>query len=371
MVHRTEKIDAEKIDAEKIDAEKIDAEKIDAEKTLLGALADLKSGAPWAEAVACRVFTECAPPETLPSLVLSLRACLTFKRDDLPMVAANKLGSLGYEAKDAVGDLKARALAWRKSALLAALEALSKIPTDESVQAFIDIGEIWAKRPSMKPYITHYLVNLFYIHEAKPSPESWKSFEKAITPAYEHHENVDEHRELSLGESDLTALEFPPVPPLVRTGRLEDPSHERLNASPGERSERNVVVLLDDQSLSVKVGIVHAHGIGDHLNPIVTLERDGEGPSCWDDSDTIAAIASLIRDKFDLPPNDTIWLDRCPGTPVCHPLLPIWRRVTFNFSEIEGVYTSPRFEYLPLECSTGVQNHREPRGPSARTTRSD
>jgi hypothetical protein len=271
--------------------------------------------------------------------------------DDLPTVAANKLSSLGEEAKDAVGDLKTRVLSWRKSASLAALEALSQIPTDESLQAFVDIGEMWAKRPSMKPYINDYLVPLFLEHEEQPGPLFFKKFENAIRLAYEHYETIDEHRDLNLAGSDLEALEFPAPPPLVRTGSLKDPSHEPLNAPPGERSERNVVVILDDREVLVKVGIVQVRGTNDRLRPIVTLERQGEVPPGWDDNDTIAAISSLIREKFNLPTIDTIWLDRCPGTPVNHPLLPIPRRVAFTFSEIQGVYTSPRFEYLIDERS--------------------
>lgn len=330
----------------------------DIETPLLRALASHQRGETKAEEEACTTLRD-APTESLAPLVpVLLRSILKLDNQDLLVVTANRLGELGHRADAVVEDLKALALRKTFPASLAAVEALGRIPGEAVLEAFIEIGEWWACDRSMWEPIADILVPAFLKHPSATAPFIQR-LDVVLSPSFEEAElaatdttqrkQSNEHEEARPAEVpvsswDLSALLLPNTPNLDRTGILENPERESLPSEVGAVLRREIWVSLDDCSLPITVDIHTAAASNGNLQRVVALELQAAPPSGWTLDDTLSTITSLVREKFDLPADETIWLDHTPANKETN-IAPFEKtfQVDLIYFDMLGRYGLPRY----------------------------
>ena len=333
----------------------------DIETPLLRALADLQRGEPEAGKKACAILLD-APTRLLPPLVPVLRSILTLDDQDLLSVAAKRLGDIGQRAETAIGDLKALALRKAFPASLAAVEALGKIPGEGVLEAFIEIGERWARDKSMREPIADFLVPAFLDHTSAIAPFIQRldavlrpCFDDEALAAVEDAQGNQPHgheealpAEIPTPSLDLSALSLPNTPDLNRNGILDDPERESLPSEVGAVHRREIGVSLDGHSLPITVEIHSTASSSGNIQAVVVLELRGASPSGWPLDDILSTLTSLVREKFDLPADETIWLEHTPATTETN-FAPFAKtfRVDLTYFEMQGRYSLPRYTGVP------------------------
>jgi hypothetical protein len=328
----------------------------DIETPLLQALASLKRGESGAEEKASTVLVGASPCSLAP-LVPLLRSILALDNQDLLLVTAKRLGELGQRAEVAMEELKALALRMTLPASLAAVEALGKIPGEGVLEAFIEIGERWGRDKSMRVPIADILVPAFLNHPSSIAPFIQR-LDTVLRPCFDEAELADtdtternqspepkEARpaELPVSSWDLNALSLPNTPNLDRNGILENPERESLPTEAGI-FHREIGMSLDGCSLPIGVDIHTTASSSGNLQRVVALELRGASPSGWTLNDTLSTVTSLVREKFDLPAEETIWLDHTPGN-TDENIAPFEKtfRVDMIYFDMLGRYGKPRY----------------------------
>ncbi len=287
-----------------------------------------------------------------------LRSILALEHQDLLVVTSDRLGELGHRAEAAVDDLKALALRKTVPASLAAVRALGKIPGEGVLEAFIEIVERWGRDKSMREPIADILVPAFLNHTSAIAPFIQR-LDAVLRPCFDEaelaatdttHRNHPPERkethptELHIPTWDLSALSLPNTPNLDRTGILANAERESLPSEVGAVLRREIGVSLDGHSLPLSVEIHTAPSSSGNLQRVIALELRRAPPSGWTLDDTLSTVTSLVREKFDLPAEETIWLDHTPansdGT-----IAPFEKtfRVDMIYFEMLGRYGLPRY----------------------------
>jgi hypothetical protein len=303
----------------------------DLEKSLYLDLAAFKRGDPHAAERAYKSLIM-KPPQTLWRMTAALQSMLTLNHEDLQIVAAVKLAGLGRDAAHAVPDLERVALALTPPASLAAASALGWIPGDPSLEALVRIGERWAHTEEMRDEVVHHLLPAFSRHGQSVRP-FLKKMQAAVAPCF----SVDDRDAALAARDEMKRAYFvanlfnawdraeatlPASPALEKRGELVDPSPEKLPEKLGLVRRGSLRAILDDHVMNVAVEI---HNPGPQVQikkPVVVLSFDSL-PFEWTCEETFVVLASLARDKFELPGDDTVWIDhvleKSPRSPDGHP----------------------------------------------------
>ena len=333
----------------------------DIETPILRALASLSRGERGAEQKACTILLN-ASTRSLAPLVPVLRSILALDNQDLLFVTAKALGELGQRAETAIDDLKALALRKTFPASLAAAHALGKIPGEGSLEAIIEIGERWARDKSMREPIAEILVPAFLGHSSASAPFIQR-LDAVLRPCFEdndpasaeetHHNQHNQREEtppveITIPSWDLSALSLPNTTNLNRNGVLENPERECVLTTVGAVLHREISVVLDGHSLPLGVEIHTTPSSQGNVQPIVVLEMRAAPPSGWSLNDTLSTLTSLVREKFDLPADETIWLEHMPANTETN-FAPFEKtfRVDLIYFEMLGRYGLPMYAGVP------------------------
>jgi hypothetical protein len=329
----------------------------DLEQTLLAVLGRVDPGSPDTQMQASQLIQSITARDCklLAPHVRILCSALDFSRakkyEDLSIVVSFALGKLaqngylGDNEEAVVKALKAAALEDRESVFTSALHALVKCPPDRAGDCFVEIAQSWLAAGGRSEQVDGVLVPLF-LQIVNARPEAWKRFNEAIAPAYQQ-DSEQAVRDLLLSglddrplALDLSRVTLPIRLGLDGGGALLDPQCERLPKDIGKTISRMVPVLLGDNSLSVQVDVHNARGADGVVKPVVALELREATPLAWSHDQTMCMVASLVREKFDLPPEDTIWLDRSWVDPLTARLST--RQLDLVFFEMLGRYGNLR-----------------------------
>lgn len=291
------------------------------------------------------------PANTLRQLMPALRSMLKLQNEDLQVLAAVKLTGLGEEASPALDDLKQLALKMIKPQSLAAIHALGSIPGEESLKGLIEVAQAWTTNPEMHEEIIHHLIPTFACHGEAMRP-FLRSFQAAIAPCFSSADRLI--AELSrtelqrayyrlglINKWDNVEPKLPASPALEKRGELLVPTPERLTPTAGIVLKRTITAILDEDPVSVDVEIHHPTVGPELTKPVVALTFES-GPAEWTFEETFVMLASLIRAKFDLPAEDTVWLDHNPphSQRNAFPYPETWR-VDMVFFDDYGRYNLP------------------------------
>lgn len=293
---------------------------LELEKPLYRELAAFRRGDPDAATRAHKLLIN-HTSHSLTQLMPALQAMLKLDNEELQVLAAGKLALLGKDASPALDDLKELALKQIVPKSVAAATALASIPGERTLEGLIEIGECWAKNPEMREEIIHHLLPFFIRHGEAMRP-FLKRFQAAIGPCFSA-DNEDEARlarsemkrayhSLGLFKAwDHEEVKLPASPALELRGELVDPTPEQLPAAEGLIAQRTIRAILDDHVMSVILEIYHPCTGPLLTRPVVVLVFEGR-PFEWTFEQTFAMLASLIKEKFDLPADETVWLDHNP-----------------------------------------------------------